>query len=67
MFSQTPILNYQDYSGLYFSNSSFAIHMACDILEHGNWKDNHNIKRILVCNNLNPKNLGLTILEKVES
>jgi len=60
-FGNTSLLNYQDYCGTYFSNSSFALHLAVDILTHSN------SKRILICNNLNPENLGLTLIESLEA
>ncbi len=67
LFSENLTLNYTEYSGVYSTNSSFAVHLACDILESGIWKNQHDIKRILICNNLNPENLGLIILEKIET
>lgn len=72
-FSETVLLNYQNYSGTYFANSAFAVHLAIDILEAGDFKMNGSptelvkVSRILICNNLNPKNLGLTIVESIEA
>ena len=65
--------DYQQYSGTYFSNSAFAAHLATDILERKSarfdfMKEAHApVKSILVCNNLNNVNLGLTLFESVET
>jgi len=72
-FNETLLLDYQKYCGIYFSNSAFAVHLAIDILEQKKVKfefitdESKNIKRILVCNNLNDANLGLTLIESIET
>ena len=58
-FPGKPILNYCKYSGIYFSNSGFALHLAIDILQN-----KEGVNKILICNNLNKNSLGLTIVEK---
>lgn len=67
VFETNQLVNYTEYSGVYFTNASFAVHLAYDILDAGSWKEKNDVKRILICNNLNPENLGLTIVEKVEA
>lgn len=70
LFNGKSTVDYEKYSGTYFTNSAFAMHLAIDILESG--KNNFNgttidMKRILICNNLNSQNLGLIFVEKVEA
>jgi len=70
LFKGKSIVDYEKYSGTYFTNSAFALHLAIDILESG--KNNFNgmtidMKRILICNNLNSQNMGLILVEKVEA
>ena len=70
LFNGKLIVDYEKYSGTYFTNSAFAMHLAIDFLESG--KNNFNgmiinVKRILICNNLNSRNLGLILLKKIEA
>lgn len=70
LFKDKLLCDYQNYCGVYFSNSAFAFHLATDILENGKAEFIHadqKIKRILLFNHLNPANLGLTLLEAVEA
>ena len=60
IFKENKIINYTDYCGAYMTNAAFACHWAADEISHENYK------RIVVCNNLNPENLGLTLIEKCE-
>ena len=61
IFKKSKKYNYTDYSGVYMTNAAFAYHWAADEISHGNYK------RVLVCNNLNPENLGLTLIENCET
>ena len=61
-FQRKEIVNYEKYCGTYFTNSAFALHLAKDILENKT-----EIKKMLICNNLNSQNLGLIIVEKNEA
>lgn len=67
LFKGKPVLDYNKYSGIYFTNSAFAMHFAIDILENRQKQLNGmtiDVKRVLVCNNLNNQNLGLILIEK---
>lgn len=72
-FRDNLLCDFQNYCGVYFSNSAFALHLAMDILENGSVKfdfmenKKQNINRILIYNSLNPKNLGLTLIETLEA
>ena len=56
-FLGTPELNYLDYSGMHYSASAFALHIAHDKLaQSGNMA--------LIINDLCPGNLGLMLVEK---
>ncbi len=54
-------MNYQDYSGLYYSSSAFAFHIAHDFLK------TNDCKHVLIVNNQSKKRLGLTLLAKNEA
>jgi hypothetical protein len=59
-FGSEKCMDYQQYSGIYYTAPGFALHLACDLL-----KTNANpYKHILICNRLNPKNAGLTLIRK---
>jgi 3-oxoacyl-[acyl-carrier-protein] synthase II len=60
--SQTEVINYPLYSGWYATNSAFALHMAVD-----NMKRNSEFRKVLICNNLIGNNLGLTLLQSLET
>lgn len=62
LFQGKIILDYEKYCGTYFTNSAFALHLANDILENKT-----EIKKVLICNNLNRQNLGLIIVERNET
>ena len=55
-------VNYALYSGMYFTNSAFALHFAVD-----NMQINRDIRNVLICNNLNKINLGLTLVQSIEA
>ncbi len=70
-FKEAKRIAYTDYSGYYFSNSAFAFHMAYDALmnskRHSLKKANHGNSLALICNQLSPYSLGLTLLESLEA
>lgn len=61
-FNHDSFVNYSLLSGLYPTNSAFALHYAVDKMQ-----ENKGIKNILICNNLNKINLGLTLIQSVEA
>ncbi|MCX6182853.1 MAG: beta-ketoacyl synthase chain length factor [Bacteroidetes bacterium] len=61
IFPHQQKINYQNLSGTYFTNSAFALHFACDMLEQ-----NKAVKSVLILNNLIPENLGLMYIQKEE-
>lgn len=61
LFQTQVMIDYQKYSGLYFTNSAFAMSLAIDMLKEA---DRSKSKYVLVCNNLVPENLGLTLLRR---
>ena len=61
LFGDQKLVDFQKLSGVYFTNSAFAMHYGFDILVHGH---DSNIKCILVCNNLLPENIGLILLAR---
>ena len=63
VFQENRMMNYLDYSGTYFTSSAFALHYAVDVLKYNQEK----IKRILICNHLHKNNLGLTLVESLET
>ena len=72
-FKNKLLCDYQNYCGTYFSNSAFGFHLGVDILNRKKVKfdfmerEQANIKRVLVCNNLNNESLGLTLIESDET
>ena len=62
IFEQARFVDYALYSGMYFTNSAFALHFAIDSLQV-----NTKIRNVLICNNLNKKNLGLTLVQSIEA
>ncbi|TDE10280.1 beta-ketoacyl synthase chain length factor [Dyadobacter psychrotolerans] len=56
------IVDYLQFSGIYPTTSAFAMHYAIDRLGQ-----DENLKNILVCNCLNSKNLGLTLIQSLEA
>ncbi len=59
LFNKQKLLDFQKLSGLYFTNSAFAMNYAIDLLTNESSKE----KIILVCNNLVPENLGLILMK----
>ncbi len=68
IFEKDKLIDYQKYAGVYATNSAFGLHLAVDILESkgmglGDFLfPSKTIRNILICNNLNPKNIGLTLV-----
>jgi len=60
--TQSKLIDYTTLSGLYPTNSAFAMHYAVDRIQ-----DNKEIKRVLILNRLNKINLGLTLIESLEA
>ncbi len=64
LFEVGQLFDYQRVSGLYFTNSAFALNYATDILSRGKHPvEAKSVKKILICNNIIPENLGLMLLE----
>lgn len=53
--------NYTKYSGAYMTNAAFAMHWAADLIQQKQQQ------RVLICNRLNPKNVGFTLIENCET
>ncbi|HAD14674.1 MAG TPA: 3-oxoacyl-ACP synthase [Saprospirales bacterium] len=65
IFGVRKLFDYQKITGIYLTNSAFAVCYGSNLLS----QENHplfgnSLRRVLVCNNLIPENLGLTLLEK---
>jgi len=56
------VVDYLQFSGIYPTTSAFAMHYAVDQL-----MIDKNLKNILICNCLNRKNLGLTLIQSLEA
>jgi 3-oxoacyl-[acyl-carrier-protein] synthase II len=65
LFGEDKIMDYQEITGTYFTNSAFAMHIGIDMMS---LKDNDistkKLKHVLICNNLISENLGLILLKK---
>jgi 3-oxoacyl-[acyl-carrier-protein] synthase II len=65
IFGQNKLFDYQKITGTYYTNSAFAMHYGIDILSQNDHPVfGERIKKVLVCNNLIPENLGLILLDK---
>jgi hypothetical protein len=63
LFDPGKLLDYQKISGAYFTNSAFAMHYGLDFLVQKIQAVSGGLqRRILICNNLIPENLGLIFL-----
>ena len=64
-----PLLGFEDYCGYYFSNAAFGLHLAADIIVTGAFKLANNTvlkpKTILIYNNFNNSNIGLTLVTAI--
>jgi hypothetical protein len=63
IFDVSRLLDFQKFSGIWLTNSAFAMAYAVDLLS----LDSHpsferKIRSVLICNNLIPENLGLILL-----
>ena len=64
VFCHSELFDYQQISGTYFTNSAFAMHYGIDILLQGKPTFlGKKIRRVLICNNLIPENLGLILID----
>lgn len=64
IFGDKKIFDYQKFSGTYYTNSAFAMHYATDLLlQKAHPVFGNSIRKVLVCNNLIPENLGLILLD----
>ena len=64
LFGPGKIVDYQKIAGTYYTNSAFAMSYGIDILSQIKQPlSRDHIKKVLVCNNLIPENLGLILLE----
>jgi 3-oxoacyl-[acyl-carrier-protein] synthase II len=66
-FPNADITDFVQYSGVYLTNSAFALNYAVDLLSHS--KSNHGerpVQTILICNNLFHENLGLILVTNHE-
>lgn len=59
---EDKIQDYLIYSGIYPTASAFAVHYAVDKLGQ-----DPDLKNVLICNCMNRKNLGLTLIQSVEA
>ena len=64
LFSTGTLFDYEKICGTYFTNSGFALDYGIDILSHAAHPVfGENIRRILICNNTIPENLGLILID----
>jgi 3-oxoacyl-[acyl-carrier-protein] synthase II len=64
-FGADKMIDYQTFSGTYFTNSAFAMHCAIDALLVNKHPGLFTpLNRVLILNHLIPENLGLILLEK---
>ena len=66
IFYPGKLFDYELLSGSYFTNSGFAMHFGIDILlntKHPLFGEN--IRRVLICNNSIPENMGLILLNTI--
>ena len=69
-FLNMECVNVEQYSGYHFTTSAFAMHLATEILNQEHTvlaKNKKAVKRVLLYNNLNNKNIGLTLLQSLEA
>lgn len=64
IFSTGTLFDYEKICGTYFTNSGFAMDYGIDILSNTKHPVlGENIRRILICNNTIPENLGLILID----
>lgn len=64
------VFSYEQFCGYYFTNVAFGMHLATEILHQQSSSfitNNKPIRRILLYNNFNNKNIGLTLLQTIEA
>ena len=62
LFRQEQLVDYQKLAGTSYTNSAFAMHYGIDTILNGNSPGLAENKKILICNNVIPENLGLILL-----
>src|SRR5678815_4645243 len=62
IFRREQLFDYQIVAGTSFTNSAFAMHYGIDMLLDGSNPALREHKKILICNNVIPENLGLILL-----
>jgi hypothetical protein len=62
IFRREQLFDYQIVAGTSFTNSAFAMHYGIDMLLDGSNPCLREHKKILICNNVIPENLGLILL-----
>ena len=62
LFRQEQLFDYQKIAGTSYTNSAFAMHFGIDVLSNGNDSRLMEKKKILICNNVIPENLGLILI-----
>ncbi|MBW6481810.1 MAG: beta-ketoacyl synthase chain length factor [Vicingaceae bacterium] len=65
-----PVLSIEKYSGYHFTTAAFGMHLATEILnQKANFLSSNTtpIKKVLVYNNFGNKNIGLTLLQAIET
>jgi len=64
LFNLNKLFDYQKISGTYFTNSAFAMHYGIDRLIQAKFPlSGERQRRILICNNSIPENLGLILMD----
>jgi 3-oxoacyl-[acyl-carrier-protein] synthase II len=61
-FLAEKCIDYLPFSGIYPTSSAFALHYAADVIGQ-----NQSLKNILICNTLIKRNLGLTLVQSIET
>ena len=62
LFRQEQLFDYQYLAGTSYTNSAFAMHFGIDMLMNGSNPRLVGKRKILICNNVIPENLGLILL-----
>lgn len=69
LINDTNHISLSKYSGYYFSNIAFGMHLATEMMTKQNsmLDSKQKPKTVLLYNNLNNKNIGLTLLKSIEA
>jgi len=62
LFPQEQLIDYQKSAGTSYTNSAFAMHYGIDMLLNERIRGLRETRKILICNNVIPENLGLILL-----